>query len=143
MRDHPRACGEHRGHKPIRFQPWGSSPRLRGTPLAQGYGELILGIIPALAGNTAPPPMTPSMSRDHPRACGEHEWLPGGRPPVVGSSPRLRGTLPALMGLHERVGIIPALAGNTWLAIGSGRDCRGSSPRLRGTRFPPPLSLPV
>ena len=54
LRDHPRACGEHgddaidhRGHT-------GSSPRLRGTQLGPRRVPILHGIIPALAGNTAP-----------------------------------------------------------------------------------------
>ena len=113
QRDHPRACGEHC----IVYIPantrQGSSPRLRGTPAAHSSTTTAHWIIPALAGNTGPRASPAPIARDHPRACGEHarEVDPGRY--VVGSSPRLRGTLGVvehLLGLH---GIIPALAGNT------------------------------
>ena len=53
VRDHPRVCGEH-----VRFQGavedrWGSSPRMRGTLLGDLFLLVLLGIIPAYAGNTA------------------------------------------------------------------------------------------
>ncbi len=94
------------------------------------------------------------MTRDHPRACGEHVTVPQDAILTAGSSPRLRGTLVAYADFAAEHGIIPALAGNTcrpatrrhrsWdhpRACGEHRDrrpllehVRGSSPRLRGTR---------
>ena len=90
---------------------------------------------------------------DHPRVCGEHEQC---APPVVvlvGSSPRMRGTLRRAFRKFRRLGIIPAYAGNTRPSSSRpvpGRDhprvcgehhCKkridqgqtGSSPRMRGT----------
>ncbi len=94
----------------------------------------MVGIIPALAGNTSRRRSPPTRARDHPRACGEH----------VGHH----------LGWCQSEGIIPALAGNTLSTVNTcGRhwdhpracgehlviDCAaatrvGSSPRLRGTR---------
>ena len=52
FRDHPRVCGEH----PYRIIPipedMGSSPRMRGTHVANSYHGISGGIIPAYAGNT-------------------------------------------------------------------------------------------
>ena len=50
--DHPRACGEHNRPIPPWYGAQGSSPRLRGTRRPGEVVSLLLGIIPALAGNT-------------------------------------------------------------------------------------------
>ena len=128
---------------------------MRGTPQSDTVAVAQEGIIPAHAGNTSTPCVPPHPPRDHPRACGEHtlHHLSQNRP--VGSSPRMRGTLPRPDGGAETRGIIPAHAGNTisgrcaymrsWdhpRACGEhlgvhaflfGRT--GSSPRMRGTQL--------
>ena len=50
--DHPRACGEHWSTVVVASTIWGSSPRLRGTPVEHPGRARHAGIIPALAGNT-------------------------------------------------------------------------------------------
>ena len=111
--DHPRACGEH-NYRIIPINPeQGSSPRLRGTPDLGQSATMHAGIIPALAGNTVMLGMSSMTAWDHPRACGEHFALVSLMLSRLGSSPRLRGTHLVDAGLHGRVGIIPALAGNT------------------------------
>ena len=152
--DHPRACGEHVTVMMVSFLVVGSSPRLRGTPHGI-QGEIrIVGIIPALAGNTWSAIARRLRRRDHPRACGEHKNNGTEEYSMAGSSPRLRGTRRRRTGHVGVDGIIPALAGNTSRLGGSGshqrdhpRACgehfvsddatdlfEGSSPRLRGTR---------
>ena len=155
QRDHPRACGEH-------VIPWrrenavlGSSPRLRGTPVCFDCLPLHFGIIPALAGNTFRPDRIRGCPRDHPRACGEHFHRNNQWEILQGSSPRLRGTQDGRAESWIRVGIIPALAGNTMVLSSMDRwywdhpracgehtgsfhgaaRTPGSSPRLRGTQF--------
>ena len=93
LRDHPRACGEH---------------RCAGRADRQG-----LGIIPALAGSTVPLHAAGTMAGDHPRACGEHLMSWATFSPVTGSSPRLRGALLVRELVGDSLGIIPALAGST------------------------------
>ena len=51
--DHPRVCGEHIRNKFRDESDTGSSPRMRGTPEDLPEDSLVLGIIPAYAGNTA------------------------------------------------------------------------------------------
>ena len=111
--DHPRACGEH--YRKRRFPDCrvGSSPRMRGTPVNALRLAKIGGIIPAHAGNTALSDSRRKTSRDHPRACGEHPSLVSKMMVCGGSSPRMRGTPPALVPNVCFVGIIPAHAGNT------------------------------
>ena len=111
----------------------GSSPRLRGTLGLLEWVVLIVGIIPALAGNTPVAHSWSSSTRDHPRACGEHRRPARLSADQQGSSPRLRGTQTARVGDRRELGIIPALAGNTaGDALSNAREA-GSSPRLRGT----------
>ena len=91
----------------------GSSPRLRGTLREREHRHAFVGIIPALAGNTASTRSPARPSRDHPRACGEHRDFDIDYGHTVGSSPRLRGTHKHANQSLNKSGIIPALAGNT------------------------------
>ena len=131
--DHPRACGEHQISQYPVLRDEGSSPRLRGTHRVDGLDRLVVGIIPALAGNTIAYAESTDTCWDHPRACGEHmreisvetpqgiipalagntEYLRIMNSGCCGSSPRLRGTRKTPQDARERTGIIPALAGNT------------------------------
>ena len=97
-----------------------------------------------------------SLQRDHPRICGEHIQNNFHRLSGWGSSPHMRGTLVARLYQHSRIGIIPAYAGNTVLAMAYERgrtdhpricgehrciaasSCFlwGSSPHMRGTLWP-------
>ena len=128
---------------------------MRGTQHRSGRSPEPVGIIPAYAGNTRSRWDSSSLGWDHPRVCGEHVSCSATTEPVVGSSPRMRGT-PDVHEFAARVGgIIPAYAGNTGLccfqlaSIGDhprvcGEHTRiefycglgvGSSPRMRGTPF--------
>ena len=92
LRDHPRVCGEHTRLFFTMTSRAGSSPRMRGTPLADWIVGFSLGIIPAYAGNTV---------------------LQIFLDTIPGSSPRMRGTHGMLTGKVASTGIIPAYAGNT------------------------------
>ena len=151
--DHPRVCGEHRRRqRQIGTHP-GSSPRVRGTPYSWACSRIGVGIIPACAGNTADGVEAVLQSWDHPRVCGEHHCLSFSVVNGLGSSPRVRGTLPGASACLWSRGIIPACAGNTleacwprlspWdhprvcgehraLKLTTGSPA-GSSPRVRGT----------
>ena len=96
---------------------------------------------------------TPSLSRDHPRACGEHSEEIDDLVKSLGSSPRMRGTRHSSSCYLGFQRIIPAHAGNTHTRPIRGRyhedhprACgehealhlpdefkAGSSPRMRGT----------
>ena len=113
IRDHPRACGEHEMLVIISDGAMGSSPRMRGTLFHLNHSPLLLGIIPAHAGNTHGSTDHPERPWDHPRACGEHQGTEETLLKYVGSSPRMRGT-PFTVEVDGLVmGIIPAHAGNT------------------------------
>ena len=112
-RDHPRVCGEHAVREDeIAFRR-GSSPRMRGTPVASVTIRSMAGIIPAYAGNTHVWPTRPASDRDHPRVCGEHSALCISSSISWGSSPRMRGTHRRVLSSVPSLGIIPAYAGNT------------------------------
>ena len=111
LRDHPRVCGEHGVMATLDDPAAGSSPRVRGTPVAAAGKSPTIGIIPACAGNTVGPPLSHTVTEDHPRVCGEH-WL------------RLRR-------LFGEIGIIPACAGNTFTGIDNSGILR-DHPRVCG-----------
>ena len=112
-RDHPRVCGEHPVAGSVSRVRMGSSPRVRGTPAASDSRPLACGIIPACAGNTSMNVSMVSMTRDHPRVCGEHAILRAACSWLSGSSPRVRGTRCWRWLPRRSCGIIPACAGNT------------------------------
>ena len=150
---HPRACGEQSRRLTDVAMTVGSSPRLRGTDVEPGTELVQCRFIPAPAGNRPAPDRPAGPRTVHPRACGEQVPLRCMRRSCVGSSPRLRGTVPGELLARLRVRFIPAPAGNrcrlrtswAWKAVhprACGEQARlrrpssfscGSSPRLRGT----------
>ena len=112
-RDHPRVCGEHPADLQFLETQKGSSPRMRGTPTGNCMNCMYAGIIPAYAGNTISTAVPSPLTRDHPRVCGEHIMALRFAVPSLGSSPRMRGTLPTGGTKSKQGGIIPAYAGNT------------------------------
>ena len=134
-RDHPRMCGEHQT---------GAVAITRRS-----------GIIPACAGSTTCTGHLVGGLRDHPRMCGEHKFGGALFPSQTGSSPHVRGARIHALVFRLAFGIIPACAGSTVLGCrtatppwdhprmcgehrrhtSSVRNCRGSSPHVRGARF--------
>ena len=128
---------------------------MRGTLTLRFFQLRRVGIIPAHAGNTIHVPKSALCLGDHPRACGEHVTPWRDSEAILGSSPRMRGTLVIDWRARIAIGIIPAHAGNTSLSMryrAMARDhpracgehyhlyitpCveQGSSPRMRGTHF--------
>ena len=152
-RDHPRICGEHDGAERTLSTSTGSSPHMRGTHMRQRRRGLLVGIIPAYAGNTGIWSDIVRFRRDHPRICGEHSCRHLAHRLPQGSSPHMRGTPDFYVDNVRGYGIIPAYAGNTnapssthvtardhpricgeHTAIKGGRMMAGgSSPHMRGT----------
>ena len=92
--DHPRACGAHRPCScPSRYRA-GSSPRMRGSLPVEAGVTSSQGIIPAHAGLTLFHMVYQTQNRDHPRACGAHFPKTFFQHSRLGSSPRMRGSLP-------------------------------------------------
>ena len=89
---HPRACGE-RGNVITRSHVTsGSSPRMRGTPLAASSSSRLASV--------------------HPRACGERILVNNIDRDITGSSPRMRGTPHVCRQGKLATRFIPAHAGN-------------------------------
>ena len=146
--------GEHDRTRNNTDRPLGSSPHARGTQ----WIDLVVirsgRIIPACAGNTAPPHLEPRRRPDHPRMRGEHGRRTLTPARVDGSSPHARGTRANRSRRFYRLRIIPACAGNTVDrrnfpsrqsdhprmrgehpdGIGRLFAMSGSSPHARGTR---------
>ena len=151
---HPRVCGEHQDLSCSDTSYLGSSPRVRGTPTDQLFGVGLCRFIPACAGNTHYLIQRGIKTPVHPRVCGEHDSTGARSQPMIGSSPRVRGTRPFRFFRENYLRFIPACAGNTTIAHLSitslsvhprvcGEhscipyhifDLFGSSPRVRGTR---------
>ena len=132
--DHPRSRGE---YIPLASEgqiPRGSSPLSRGIPQARDACDQDGGIIPALAGNTAPSPARTHSRPDHPRSRGEYNHPFAGSRGCGGSSPLSRG-IPGVCRIDlDVLGIIPALAGNTSINLAS-KALRKDHPRSRGEYF--------
>ena len=152
---HPRGCGADPLTALVRGLHPGSSPRVRGRLDNGNLHVLLQGLIPAGAGQTAPPSPCARVRRAHPRGCGADlpacdAWI--GLP---GSSPRVRGRPSPPARAPPRKGLIPAGAGQTPRVEcrpggvgahprGCGADSHladaeaqglGSSPRVRGRLF--------
>ena len=111
--DHPRSRGEYPTPQERDNAFKGSSPLSRGIPQRFSRRSNEVGIIPALAGNTAYISTNYSTRPDHPRSRGEYQCWTLSPTGSLGSSPLSRG-IPRCAGLLvSREGIIPALAGNT------------------------------
>ena len=93
---HPRVCGEHGVAQRAALGGYGSSPRMRGTQLSNCSGNTRRRFIPAYAGNTHRRLRRTPDPAVHPRVCGEHVDDAMADIAMVGSSPRMRGTLMAV-----------------------------------------------
>ena len=132
----------------------GSSPLARGTLRPRRQPGVLLGLIPARAGNTRRVLAQKKPPRAHPRSRGEHGNILEPAVADWGSSPLARGTPGLPRDCNISYGLIPARAGNTrypatrlhrkgahprsrgehYLANHPGTGEKGSSPLARGTR---------
>ena len=137
--EHPRVCGENRPLRGCWGGGEGTSPRMRGKhflivdPCA-GDGnipayagktlqlqpdQVILEEHPRVCGKTASSSLLSSSLAEHPRVCGENCPRLLAACGITGTSPRMRGKLPAprtLRNLHRN---IPAYAGKTFHCFGA------------------------
>ena len=128
---HPRSRGEHLLAAVVLAGTFGSSPLARGTQLERVFDENPSRLIPARAGNTAPRHSPWEICEAHPRSRGEHVRIVAEVGGVAGSSPLARGTPDFHAEEWRRDRLIPARAGNTFMA--SSRSGRHSAhPRSRG-----------
>ncbi len=133
----------------------GSSPRMWGTLPALPASEFPHRFIPTDVGNTRQRRWRRIGRPVHPHGCGEHSTNGTRTPDLLGSSPRMWGTLRLPFLLHLPWRFIPTDVGNTsrssTLSVntsvhphGCGEHCRrlgkfnfdgGSSPRMWGTHL--------
>ncbi len=150
---HPRGCGEREEAGDAITGGAGSSPRVRGTHSKHGRPEGRPRFIPAGAGNASNSPGARRPSAVHPRGCGERRSPGMADHPIIGSSPRVRGTPARQVRAAQHGRFIPAGAGNAgtkrsswpwwsvhprgcgerWAGAASAPPSSGSSPRVRGT----------
>ena len=118
-KEHPRVCGENIS----KFAP--SRLRCTTSPRMRGKHFLIVdpcagdGNIPAYAGKTLQLQPDQVILEEHPRVCGENCPRLLAACGITGTSPRMRGKLPAprtLRNLHRN---IPAYAGKTFHCFGA------------------------
>ena len=121
-RAHPRVCGADGDKIPVEIWGKGSSPRVRGRRHCWGGVFVMVGLIPACAGQTVA-----EVVADHPR---------------LGSSPRVRGRLCLLGPYQAPFGLIPACAGQTH-AWRRRRICCRAHPRVCGADATPELAAAV
>ena len=152
---HPRAGGELFVSVLRTMLTIGSSPRGRGTRAGRVSGSGWRRFIPARAGNSLAKKAESCLTTVHPRAGGELSRRRAGIRPILGSSPRGRGTQQNCARPNPQDRFIPARAGNSRPRSGerggqpvhprAGGELtkavlctvvvNGSSPRGRGTRL--------
>ena len=91
--DYPRVCGGARQPLPGLRPLAGLSPRMRGSPGANGAHDCLSGIIPAYAGEPSCRPRIASSLTDYPRVCGGALLTRARDALNLGLSPRMRGSL--------------------------------------------------
>ena len=89
--DHPRSRGEYLDLMRMKVSTGGSSPLSRGIHAASAASSVGVGIIPALAGNTACLSAPGVIHADHPRSRGEYTGAISSKGHGRGSSPLSRG----------------------------------------------------
>ena len=130
--DHPRSRGEYASRLARAARSRGSSPLSRGIPGQQLHNPQLLGIIPALAGNTLRARRAGPGPRDHPRSRGEYACARIEIEPGRGASPLSRGIRKPRRVASSALGIIPALAGNTLAGLVAHRLGKRIIPALAG-----------
>ena len=91
----------------------GSSPRVRGTDLLAAIKFSGGRFIPACAGNRSSAEAGLPGFSVHPRVCGEQLDGLQNAARILGSSPRVRGTVIGRLKNHGHSRFIPACAGNS------------------------------
>ena len=111
--DHPRICGEKRLMLLVFRAVTGSPPRMRGKVSHLSIGAHLKGITPAYAGKRHERSSSRTNRRDYPRVCGEKNGICRAKVPHLGSPPRVRGKVTAILPDSLFRGITPAYAGKS------------------------------
>ena len=152
---HPHACGELAVQERKFKNSSGSSPRMWGTPSYSYLAEFNLRFIPTHVGNSSDVIEYYENRAVHPHACGELQEPADDHIHMLGSSPRMWGTLnlypeeeaqfrfiPTHVGNSNHIkfnlGVLsvhPHACGELLILISSFSRGDGSSPRMWGTLF--------
>ena len=108
---YPRACGGTGGQAHVVSEAEGLSPRVRGNPFRASVLATIDRSIPARAGEPNCSGSNPGNHRVYPRACGGTTCADTSAASVWGLSPRVRGNHLRRHLRRQRLGSIPARAG--------------------------------
>ena len=115
---HPRSRGDHGLAEEIVNRISGSSPLARGPRGCELAVEGSAGLIPARAGTTSSPAISPRAGGAHPRSRGDHVRVHPVSSTARGSSPLARGPLGLFDLPWQPPGLIPARAGTTLADMG-------------------------
>ena len=88
---HPRVCGGNQERTILPESSKGTSPRVRGKPEFPCVENIVVGYIPACAGETGPAFHGCIVPGVHPRVCGGNSTIESCRISSSGTSPRVRG----------------------------------------------------
>ena len=112
-KDHPRRCGENAEKEHYSRHQQGSPPQVRGKPYGLAPKFATDRITPAGAGKTKLFRLFDTFKRDHPRRCGENNYITAKEYAHSGSPPQVRGKplLSSCFVVVQR--ITPAGAGKT------------------------------
>ena len=111
--DHPRGCGENLNCIVKFLHVGGSPPRMRGKLSCINYPYTRSRITPADAGKTFFAFRYIASGKDHPRGCGENNYILQLQDCEMGSPPRMRGKHPVERESQREIRITPADAGKT------------------------------
>ena len=140
--DHPRACGEKTCEYVERDGKVGSPPRMRGKDWDMTDPDDPKMITPAHAGKSTLVTFVFSLTRDHPRACGEKQQGLLCNKLFLGSPPRMRGKVSSSPSRNAIPGITPAHAGKSFLYFSKQLPSR-DHPRACGEKFPASKIFPM
>ena len=133
MRDHPRVGGEKITDETIGTVIQGSPPRRRGKDFLLFHRLFAQRITPAWAGKSFSTSPKSCRAGDHPRVGGEKWLYLDDFFCLAGSPPHRRGKVDLDGGLSEAVGITPAQAGKSKLALCT-PSCPTDHPRAGGEK---------
>ena len=137
-RVYPRACGGTPGYTYRVYSSWGLSPRMRGNLGLHHLDGVLVGSIPAHAGEPLTGARWVDRGRVYPRACGGTRDKTKGGLDAEGLSPRMRGNHKPGTFKPRQMGSIPAHAGEPSRQVPNNARKGGSIPAHAGE----PWSLP-
>ena len=130
---HPRVCGGAAREKHETPGHLGPSPRVRGSRSTSPISMVIIGSIPACAGEPSFFSTTSYGRRVHPRVCGGSRPQPERIRHLSGSIPACAGEPCPSTRTYAPVGVHPRVCGGAFEAPTFTLAAHGPSPRVRGS----------